>query len=96
MVLRKSQRCSAGGRHCQSNYCSKAENINGQTTEGCCHIDFKHNTHRLAHMKRKGHTASKVVEDVDLSYLTLTALTLKKMKRNREEGQRKRIRHSSG
>lgn len=48
-------------------------------------------------MERNGctHTekASKVVKDVDLSYLTLTALTLERMKRKRgveEEGQREK------
>lgn len=78
-------------RHCQSNYCSMEKNVNRQTTDGGCHIDFntrmKHDTHRLAHMKGNGHThtkkSSKVVEDVDLSYLSLTAVTLEEMKRKR-------------
>lgn len=50
-------------------------------------------------MERNGCTrtekASKVVKDVDLSYLTLTALTLERMKRKRgveERGQREKKR----
>ncbi len=33
--------------------------------------------------------ASKVVKDVDLSYLTLTALTLEEMKRRRRRGEKR-------
>lgn len=64
-------------------------NVNRQTTDGGCHIDFntqlKHNPHKPEHMKTNGcrrtEKASKVVKDVDLSYLTLTVLTLEEMRR---------------
>lgn len=86
------------GRLCQWNYCSAVENVNRQTADGGCHIDFntqlKHKTHTGSctwwEKDAHAHTekASRVVIDVDLSYLTLTALTLEKMKRKRRGGEK--------
>lgn len=89
-------------RHCKLNNCSREKNVNRQTTDGGCHINFdtqlKRKTLGPAHTKRNGCTrtmrrtqkASAVVKDVDLSYLALTALTLKEMKKSRgiEEGEK--------
>lgn len=87
-------------RHCKLNNCSREKNVNRQTTDGGCHINFdtqlKRKTLGPAHTKRNGCTRTMRRTEgfyrckrCWLKLLTLTALALKEMKKSRgiEEGE---------
>lgn len=88
-------------RHCKLNNCSREKNVNGQITDGGCHINFdtqlKRKTLGPAHTKRNGCTRTMRRTEgfyrckrCWLKLLTLTALALKEMKKSRgiEEGEK--------